>query len=422
MMTIKIAVRNIFRHKARTFITLSAIVFGCVALIFAAGFLEDVFYIMRESYIKAHTGHIQLYRRGFSEKGRLQPYQYLIDKPGAIIARIKSIEGVDFVTSRLEFSGLLSNGENTISFIGQGIEPQYEKTLLKSETTDFRQLAKNNSEGSPIMKAGSPLAPTDKYAIVLGQGLAASIDAKSGDSLTLLTNTVHGSTNALDVTVKGIFETSAKVFDDHFLRLPLTTAQKLLSTESVQSLVIRLKKTEDTARVKEQLVSIIQQDKLDLELKTWDEISDFYTKTVILFDKFFFVMKLTIIIVVISGIFNTMNMAVMERISEIGTIMALGVKKRGVISLFLWEGALLGTIGGIIGVIAGVVFTSIISYIGIVMPPPPGATVYWLNQPMIVPLSLVYTFLMALIISIISSLYPAYKASRLQITEALRYR
>ena len=68
-----IAFRNIFRHKTRSLITLSTIVFGCVALIFAGGFFEDVYFKMRESYIKSYTGHIQIFKKGFLEHGEPSP-------------------------------------------------------------------------------------------------------------------------------------------------------------------------------------------------------------------------------------------------------------------------------------------------------------------------------------------------------------
>ena len=86
-MTFQIALRNVFRHRTRTLITLSAIAFGCVSLIFTGGFFEDIFYKMQESYIRAHTGHLQVNRKGFSEHGNARPFDYLIDKPEALIPR-----------------------------------------------------------------------------------------------------------------------------------------------------------------------------------------------------------------------------------------------------------------------------------------------------------------------------------------------
>lgn len=421
MITLTIALRNIFRHKTRSLITLSTIIFGCSALIFAGGFFEDIFHKMRESYIQAHTGHIQIFKKGFSDKGRIDPYTYLIENPEETIAHIKTIKGIKFVASHLQFSGLISTGENTIAFMGMGLEPKYEKTT-KPDASNLRNATKSLTLSGVIVAEGDALAENDTSAVMLGKGLASAIGAKNKDVLVLLTHTVNGSVNAMDITVKGIFYTSSQAYDDHFLRLPLPSAQKLLATESVQSLIVMLDKTEDTQRIKSELTTLFRKKNLALELKSWDEINDFYAQTVKLFNRLFLVLKIVITIIVILSIFNTMNMAVLERIDEIGTIMALGTKAKGVMQLFIYEGLCLGGIGGILGIIFGVIVTSLISRIGIPMPAPPGATMPWLSEPKVVFSMLFFSFALSLLTSIISSLYPAYRASQLQIADALRHK
>jgi putative ABC transport system permease protein len=419
MIAWKIALRNIFRSRARSLITLSTIVFGCVALVFTGGYFEDTFYKMRESYIQAHTGHIQIVRTGFFEKGALEPYEYLLENPAEIIEAAGKVPGVKFVTPRMQFSGLISTGENTIAFIGMGVDAKHEQSHPLREK-GLRSATDTLTLGGVITAAGEPLDTADTYGVMLGRGLAENIGAKVGDGLILLTNTVNGSVNALDVNVKGIFYTSSKAYDDHFLRLPVATAQKLLHTETVQSLVVMLERTEDTERIKAQLAQVCAAKGFDVELKGWNEISDFYNQTVKLFNRFFLIMKIVVVIVVILSIYNTMNMAVMERIREIGTIMALGTKRRGVVRLFVLEGLILGMIGGAIGVVFGSGVTVVISKIGIPMPPPPGATMYWLSEPKVVPGMLLFAFVLSVATSLLSSLYPAYKASRLEVADALR--
>jgi putative ABC transport system permease protein len=422
-MILKLAVRNIFRHRTRSLITISTIVFGCVAIIFIGGFFEDVFLQLREGFIEAQTGHIQVYKIGFNQKGRTDPFNYLIENSGEVISVIRQLPEVDYVTPRIQFSGLLSTGNNTVSFIGQGVDPRYERTLSKEAVTDLRKAYKEGiKQGVTTLKTGQGLDNNDEYGVILGEGLAAGVDAKAQSSVTLLTNTVDGSNNALDMKVKGVFYTSSKSFDEVFLRLPLETAQKLLNTESVQSLLIKLHHTEDTQEVKNKLQSLFQEKHFNLEMRTWDELTEFYAQTVDLFKKFYLIMKVIIFIVVVLSIFNTMSMSVLERISEIGTIMAMGTKAKGVILLFLYEGIGLGVIGGVVGVILGCAIVQVVSGIGITMPPPPGGNVGWLSHPMIVPRILFTTFIFSIFIGGLSAFYPAYRASRLVITEALRYR
>lgn len=403
-------------------VTLSTIAFGCVALIFIGGFFEDLFHQIRESYIGSQLGHVQIYRRGFNEHGKIKPYAYLIDHPQDVKAFVKTLGEVEFVTSRLQFSGLISTGDNAISFVGQGVEPENERVALFEETKNLRQFVKSKNNGLPVTVFGQGLAVDDVYQVILGKGLAETMKVSVDSPITVLTSTVHGSTNAFDMSVKGAFETAQKEFDDIFLRMPLATAQSLLDTQAVQSLVVKLYKTEDTTKVFKALQVMIRDKKLDLELTRWEDSADFYHKTVSLFGMFYWIMRIVIGTVVILGIFNTMNMSVLERISEIGTLMALGTRRGGVMKLFLFEGLVLGIIGGFLGCIAGVAVVSLASSVGIEMPPPPGATSHWLSTPAIIPSVIFSTFVLTVVVSGISSLTPALKASRLVITEALRYR
>lgn len=415
----RIALRNCFRHKTRSLITISAIAFGCVAIIFVGGFFEDLFFKMRESYIKGHTGHIQIYRRGYVEHGSAKPFDYLIEQPEAVLPLIRQMPGVVSVSRRLEFAGLISTGDTTVSCIGQGVEPAYEPSIRASEVSDRKQDLP--SMGGSVIETGEPLDDRDRFGAVLGRGLASGMDAKIGDGVILVAHTVGGSINALDVTVRGLFFTSAKAFDDRALRLPLETAQELLQTQDVQALVVMLARTDQTAQVRSELERLFAERKLDLELRSWDELSDFYLKTRHLFGRMFFVLKLVIAIIVVLGIYNTMNMAVLERTNEIGTIMALGTKRRGVWTLFLFEGAALGVMGGLLGLTLGTLITLIVHAVGIPMPPPPGATMTWISEPIVVPSVLAYAFFLGLVTAILSACYPAYKASRLEIADALRH-
>jgi len=404
-MYLKLAFKNIFRNKIRSAITLGAIAFGCVSLIISGGFMEDTFTQMRESYIRSFLGHMQVYKQDFYEKGSATPYDYMISDHELISAKIKEIDGVSHVTPRLDFSGLLSIGDTTISFIGQGIDPEGEAKISTAVSTD----------------KGQALSAADSFDAVLGKGLAKAIGVGPGSSIIVVTNTISGAMNGLDINVKGIFSTSSKGFDDRALRMPLKTAHRLLRTNDVQSLVILLDKTEDTDRVKAALQKRFKADGDDLEVIAWYEMADFYNKTVELYNRQFTVLKLIIGIIVVLSIFNTMNMSVMERVGEVGTIMALGTRRSGVVRLFMMEGLILGILGGLIGVVSGYILAKLISFIGIPMPPPPGATMSWTATIGVVPSIFAFVFVLAIATSLFSSVYPAFKASKLEISEALRH-
>lgn len=408
---LKLAFRNVFRNRVRSLITLAAIAFGCISLIIAGGFFEDTFLQMREAYIHSHLGHIQIYKKGYLEKGNAAPFEYLIEDPGKIRQLITSIKHVKCVTPRVVFSCLLSTGENTLSAICEAVDPAGEKGV---STIDGK-------ESGVEIEAGKNLTNDDKYEIVLGSGLAKTMGSKVGNTIVLVSSTIEGALNGMDMRIKGIFFTASKEFDDRALRIPITTAQALLRTDKVQTLVVVLDKTENTDLVKHQLTNLFRDKGLALVLKPWYEMADFYNKTVDLYSRQFFFLKLIIAIIVVLSIFNTINMSVWERTREIGTIMALGSKQREVMRLFLLEGLVLGLMGGIIGVTVGSGLAYIISLVGIPMPPPPGGTFEWTAHVRIVPELLFSAFFIALIASLVSSFYPAFKASRLVIADALRH-
>lgn len=405
MFYLQLAFRNILRSKGRSFITLAAIGFGCVALIFTGGFIQDSLLQLRESYIRAHLGHLQIFKKGFTEHGVARPFDFLISNVEEVKKVLASLPHIEIIAPRLEFSGLLSTGETTISFIGQGVDPGLEKKM-----NDFLRI-----------DAGENLAENDEYQVILGQGLANSISIKPKDPVILLSNSQSGSMNALDMSAKGIFHTSSKPFDDRALRVPLPAAQRLLQTDMIQTFVVLLDKTENTTRIKNQIETIFREKNLDLEVKPWYEMADFYTKAATFYDSQFGILKFIIIIVSILSVFNTMNMSVLERIGEIGTMRAIGTSQKKVVTIFLTEGVILGVLGGILGLTAGLAVAKIVSFVGIPMPPPPGSNTPWTAHIQLVPWNFVQSFLIAAISSFASAIFPAIKASRLVISEALRH-
>jgi len=403
---LKLGVRNIFRNARRTVITLAAMAFGSAAIILFGGFVHFMFWGVRENAIHSELGHIQLYQRGFSEKGHVEPFEYLITDVARIMALLESVEHITLVTPRLRVSGLISTGETTTSFIGLGVDPDKEADLSSFvNIIDGKDLSKRQASGA-----------------ILGKGLAAGVGAKPGDSLTLLSTTRHGSINAAEVVVRGIFESSSKEFDDRAMKVPLPLVESLLDTEgAVQSLVIVLDQTEHTALVRERLLALFAQHQLDLELKTWEDLALRYHQVRNLLQNICNVVTLIVSVIAVLGVANTMTMAVFERTREVGTIMAIGTRRRGVVALFLTEGFLLGVLGGLLGLAVGIGLAKLISIHGIPMAPPPGSTRGFIAGIWVIPQVLGLAFTLSLLTALLSSFYPAFRASRLNVVEALRH-
>jgi putative ABC transport system permease protein len=404
---LKLAIRNVFRNRRRTLITVAAMGFGAAAIIVFGGFVNAIYWGVRESTIRSQLGHIQLYRRGYSEKGNLAPYDYLIADYAALRQDLVTLPHVRAVTARLGFSGLVSTGDTTTSFVGTGVQPEGE--------TDLSSLA--------VIVEGKELASRDPRGITLGVGLARAFGVKPGDDLTLLSTTKAGAINALAVKVRGVWESGEKAYDDRFLRAPLTEVQRLLDVEhgEVQSIVLLLDATEHTAAVRADLERLIRDRGLDLEIRTWDDLALRYHQVRELFGRIFAVLTLIVSIMVVFGITNTMTMAIFERTREIGTVMALGTRRRGVVSMFVLEGVALGALGGLVGVVLGVALARLVSAIGIQLPPPPGSTRGFVVQIFVVPQVLLQAFRLSLVTAALASLYPAWRAARLNVVEALRH-
>lgn len=401
-MLLKLALRNVLRQKIRSGMTLAAIIFGVIGLILAGGFVQDTFIQLGEVIIHSQTGHLQIFKKDFLEKGTRSPERYLIDSPNALAASIQKHAGVDQVMGRIYFSGLLNNGKRDLSIIGEGVEPDKETTL-----------------GSFIMiSEGRHLKDTDREGILLGQGVAKTLGLKPGDRVTLVLSAAEGAMNTQDFEVIGIFQSFSKDFDARAVRIPLAAAQELMFTKGANMIVVSLHKTEDTDRVLAELGTELQGSSYDV--RSWKSLSDFYEKTVQLYDRQFGVLQLIILLMVLLSVTNSVNMSVFERQGEFGTMQALGNRSRDIVKLIIAEGAILGLAGAVIGVAIGVAAALIISAIGIPMPPPPNANVGYTAYIRIVPLTLVTSACVGFFGTVLASILPAFKVTRQQVVDALR--
>jgi putative ABC transport system permease protein len=397
-----IALRNLARHRRRSAFALLAIAFGTLAMLLAAGFIESNLRFGRESTIHSQLGHLQVTRRGFREHGGADPYGYLLSTGVTTVDPIRTLPHVTAVGARLAFSGLASHGDATISFLGSGIDPAAERGL--GDALRF--------------SAGSNLAAGDTDAAVLGQGLADQLGVGVGDVLTLVANTREGAINAVEVKVKGVFSSITKAYDDAALRIPLVEAQKLLRTNGAHVLVVLL---DDTAATGEAASALRSRLPPSYEIATWQDLADFYNKTSALFARQVGFMRVVIAFIIVLAIVNTMTMAVAERTGEIGTAMALGTKRFRVLHQFIAEGALLGLLGGAIGLAAGLLLAPAISAIGIPMPRAPGMAHGHVAGIVVTPGMALGSLALALVTALIASAYPAARASRLAIVDALRH-
>lgn len=396
-----IILRNLLRQRRRALIAISSVAFGIAALAVANGYIAWMFYDFREATIESQYGHIQVTRPHYHEDGRADPSRFLLpdDSAAAFLEKMEHVRGWG---ARLAFTGLLSKGETTLSFVGEGFNPA-------TDLTGDRALR---------IAGGRKLMANDRDGVMLGKGLALQLGAQPGEDVVILVDNPGTGLSAIETRIVGIFESVSKAYDDSALLVPIDAARKLLKVSGAHSWLVYLDKTENTSAVADALRQRL--DPGQYEVQSWNRLAEFYARAVGLFRQQLDVVRIIVIAIILLGIGNTMMMSVMERTGEIGTMMALGIRRRGVLGQFLAEGAVLGVLGGLAGLILAALIGMMVDASQIEMPPPPSLTRGYVARILLTPTMVVEALGIAVLTTTLASLYPAWKASRMEIVDALR--
>jgi len=405
MNTCKLALRNIFRNKRRTTITFLSIIAASAAIIVFGGFIAYTFEGLKETTIRTQLGHLQIAKKGYFDQGAGLTEPFLISDPARIEHDIRNSPLVDTTTWRLTGSGLISAGGNALSARLVGVIPARETGFAASET----------------FIAGTPLNQDTPDGCVIGAGLAAGLNAAEHANLTILSTTFDGMVNALDCTVVGIVRTASKDLDNVYVKVPLPLLQRLLDTTKVEKILVLAKDSQQLPSV-QQLVDQTLASHPDLEVKSWLDLADFYHGVVNMYTGIFKLASIILGIVVFLSIANTTSMSAFERFREIGTLRAMGQTRTGILTMFIYEGVLIGLIGGLLGAAVGILLSWGINQTGgIAIPPPPGMSSGYIALITPGTEAFLRAFTMALIASTLSSFYPAWLASRIDIIKALHH-
>jgi putative ABC transport system permease protein len=402
----KIAFKNIFRNKRRSLMTFSVITFGSAALLLAGGFIQYMFRGLAENTIRSGLGHLQVHHPDHLHREEEKPLQFGLTDHAEITRIATGLPGVTGAAARIDFMGLLSNGEKSTIFLGSGLEPEKERALGYTTT---------------LLSGNLLTTEKGKFQVMLAPGLANSLNAKLGDSLTVMSTTTEGVLNAVDVEVVGVFSTGFAEYDERALRVPLQVAKKLLDTEKVSKLVIGLDATRDTDRIYSLLQPRLQSGGYSVEIRRWYELATYYQQVVRMFNAVFTILGSIIFVLVVLSSSNTMLMAVFERVREIGTLMAFGTTRLKILGIFVIEGVLMGMFGGFFGAVAGYLGIQAMNRAHLTLPTPPG---FAHGFPIVIPLipgMFLGVFVLMVITMMVASALPAMRASRLNIVEALNH-
>ncbi len=403
---LRLALRNALRKPVRTVITASSVVIGVSMIILAWAFLDGLDSAIIDGQVHCDSGHFRIAAKGFFENEEEAGLDWLIEDPEQAMALLRAAG--DFrLYPRLTFPGRLSDGRYSTMASGVGIDPA-------STFAEFRL---------PMKQRLDPRKQDGLGPIWLGANLAKSFGFTVGDSLTLLARTRYGSFTADEYRVAGLIESQNPAIDNLKFFLPLEVVQELLDAEGAVTEVVGFASSRSRALELPELLGR-SLEKAGLELQTWFYRAEPILKINQMRRKIFGVIIGIIMLIAASSIANTVVMSCFERVREIGTLRALGFQKSGIAGLLLAETLFIGLLGSAVGGAAG---AGLVFWLrdGLDLSGLVSGGDYGVSFSAVIYFELTFSriawaFLLGLVVTTLSALYPALKFSGLSPSEAMR--
>jgi putative ABC transport system permease protein len=407
---LKIAVRNLLRYKRRTLLTTSLITLGVVFVLVFVSVTGSFKTMMIAQNTDSMLGHLQVHRKGYVASIDNLPLN--LNLKASASGRLKKIldaqPEIAAYSPRIKFGAMFSTFVETTNIRLNGIDPE-------------REFATAPLLPTRILEGEKTLARGD---IWIPELLARGMKVKIGDTVVIVATNQDGSVNGKQFKVAGILESvTGPGGRDGYIHIEDAAEVLRMEGREVSEVAIRLNDFDRLSAVSERLAALLdqelnQQGKPIFELHTWEKLSPFYNIARMI-DVMTFFMKLMLIAIVLVSIMNVMIMAVYERIREIGTIAAIGTPPGRILSLFLLEGLSLGVVGAILGNLVGaiIIFVLNVSHITYDF----GRQKDLLLQASIQPFDVLVLSAIVIVIAVVASLQPAFKASRMEPIKALRH-
>ncbi|MEW6083687.1 MAG: ABC transporter permease [Chloroflexota bacterium] len=396
----KLAYRNLGRNKTRSFLSALAVGGGVALLLLMVSVLEGEMRGALNNTIRLQSGHLQIRPASYEEGKVSLKWEDLIADPNTMVQQIKSLPQVVEATPRLNANAILTIRDESKGVQILGIDPP------SMANQPFR-------EG---MIAGEFIQADDREGVLIGNILADKLNLTVGDRINLLVTTSNGDVDEQLFTVRGIYTTRTPGFDEFNVLMPLAKAQTFTVTENHASTIFVMLQGNEQA---EPVAAALQSP--DFQVLTWQEQNEF----VVLFEDFanafFVVLYLIVLGITATVVTNTLVMAVFERTREIGILAAIGMKGSGIMAQFLAEAALLATGGVILGLIIGGAMVAYFTVYGIYIGNYGITGVLFEDRiyAHLTPGNTIYLAVVAYIVTLVASLYPARLAARMEPVEAL---
>ena len=404
--TLRMAWRNLWRHKRRTWLTVGAMIFSNLLLVFLISLQFGSYRMMIDNTLKSYTGHLQVQRQGYNENPKIR---HSIDGIMPLANKLRKQLGSDMVAARGIAFAMTSSDLRSYGLQIVGVEPQFEPKVstLPGLITEGRYFTDSNAEE-----------------IIIGSVLARNLRVDIGDELTLLGSGRDGSFAAGVVIVSAIFDSGNADIDRAMAQLPLAYFQSLFGMDNEgHSIVINAKDLPLVAPLQQQLRAILAE-RNELVVLDWNSLQPGLQQAIQADMASAWFMYAVLIVLVAFSVLNTQLMSVLERTREFGTMMALGVKPARLGTLVITETFLMSSLGLALGAALG---TALAYYLSIVGFSYPGmaemAGKFNLPDRMYPSLSLLSIFLgpgIVFLCSLLASLYPALRLFFLHPVSAMR--
>lgn len=341
-LTIQMAWRNVWRHPRRSILTMCAVAFAALVLIFMLSWQFGSYETMINSAVAVHSGHLQVQAEGYQDKQRMGQ---VVRNPAEIRSLLDATPGVSAHTARARAFSLVSSNERSYAALVVGIEPEHEARVSTLEA---------------LVREGAYLEPGDGNQALLGKLLARNLRVDAGDEVVLLGQGRDGSIAATAVRVKGIFHSGQDELDRSTLQIPLPVFQEVYAMRgAVHQVVILGKDLDAVPWIKQRLTSALQkEDSGDgLVVLDWKELMPGLIQSIQMDLVSGFLFYVILIVVVAFSIMNTFLMAIFERKKEFGVLMALGSRPGRLSRLILTECSIMTGLGVALGIVLGMAVT-----------------------------------------------------------------
>ena len=406
----RIALRNLMRYKRRTFLTASLITIGVVFVLVFIALSGSFKHMMVSQITDSFLGHMQIHQKGYVASIDTLPLTMNMGTQAIkkVKKAISDVPEIDAYSMRIKFGGMFSNFVETANVRLNGVYPEEEIKTVPLFSDRIMKGKKNIAKGE----------------ILVPELLAKGMKVKVGDMIVIVATNKDGSVNGKQFKVGGILESATGPGGrDGYIHIDDALEVLRMDDVAISEVALRIDDFANLETAHKKLSNILLKEldkagKPIFEVHTWEKLSPFYNIARMI-DLMTFSIKLMLIAIVLISIMNVMIMAVYERIREIGTIAAIGTLPKKILSMFLIEGFSLGVIGALIGNVIGVSIVYILNISRITFDF--GRQTGLILEPT-VNLSDIFTIsTIVIIVSVMASLQPAFKASRMEPIKALRH-